>query len=148
MENNQNLETATAQWLYNTVIWLTPTISPVMKQSLLSVSANALRSCLYCEPEISFESLHLKCKKCTPKQVMLYQISLQLHKTLNLCNDTINTETIRVIEQTVFTRRQLNFEIYRNSKIGMNSQANKFYHITKLITLDKLDMSFVHLKKL
>ena len=30
----------------------------------------------------------------------------------------------------------------------MNTQANKFYHINKLIGLDKLNMSFVHYKKL
>ena len=62
---------------------------------------------------------------------------------------SIKTETIRVIEQTVFTRRQLTFEIYRNnnSKIGMNTQANKFYHISKLIALDKLNLGYVHFKK-
>ena len=31
---------------YNTTIWLTPEISTVTKQNLLSISANALRSCL------------------------------------------------------------------------------------------------------
>ena len=31
---------------YNSVIWLTPEISSVMKQSLLSISANAMRSCI------------------------------------------------------------------------------------------------------
>ena len=63
---------------------------------------------------------------------------------------SIKTETIRVIEQTVFTRRQLTFEIYRNnnSKIGMNTQANKFYHISKLIALDKLNLGYVHFKKI
>ena len=31
---------------YNSVIWLTPNLSPDLKQSLLSISACALRSCL------------------------------------------------------------------------------------------------------
>ena len=35
---------------YNSVIWLTPEINSVMKQSLLSVSANALRSCVMSNP--------------------------------------------------------------------------------------------------
>ena len=30
----------------------------------------------------------------------------------------------------------------------MNVQENKFYHITKLIGLDKLNLSYVHFKKL
>ena len=44
------------------------------------------------------------------------------------------------MEQSVFTQRQINFEIIRvnNNKIGMNTLANKFYHINKLIGLDKL----------
>ena len=134
----------------NAVIWLTPIILAAIKQSLLSVSANALRSCLHCESDISFETIHLKSKKCTPKQIMSYQIALQLHKTVNACYNSITTENICVFEQTVFTRRQLTFEIYRNnnSKIGMNTQANKFYHITKLIAPDKLNLSYVHFKKI
>ena len=68
---------------YNAVSWLTPEISCVMKQALLSVSANALRSCmLYNCPEISFERIRSICNKCTPKQITLYQIFLKLHKTI------------------------------------------------------------------
>ena len=135
---------------YNAVIWLTPSIMAPMKQSLLSASACALRSCLNCEPEISFESLHLKCNKSTPKQIMLYQAALQLHKTLNSCHNVITTETIRVLEQIVCTRRQLTFEIHRanNTKIGMNTQANKFYHITKMVSLDRLNLNYAHFKKI
>ena len=50
------------------------------------------------------------------------------------------------MEQSVFTCRQINFEILRcnKTKIGMNTQANKFYYMTKMIGLDKLDLTFVH----
>ena len=49
---------------YNAVLWLTPELSSVMKQALLSISANALRSCMmsYCN-DISFETIHKRCKK-------------------------------------------------------------------------------------
>ena len=30
----------------------------------------------------------------------------------------------------------------------MNTQANKLYHVTKMIGLDKLNLSFVHYKKI
>ena len=52
--------------------------------------------------------------------------------------------------QSVFTGRQITFEILRlnNNKIGMNTQANKLYHVTKMIGLDKLNLSFVHYKKI
>ena len=133
---------------YNSVVWLTPNLCPEMKQSLLSVSAHALRSCLNLNHEISFENVHKTSNKCTPKQIMLYQISLKLYKVLN--DPTIKTETIRVMEQIVFTSRQINFEIQRsyNTKIGMNTVENKFYHITKLIGLDKLNLSYAHYKKI
>ena len=42
------------------------------------------------------------------------------------------------------------FEIYRRKllKIGMNTNANKFYHLNKLIGLDKLNYNFGHFKKI
>ena len=44
---------------YNSNIWLTPSLSPDMKQNLLSISATALRSCLMHKGfDISFENLH------------------------------------------------------------------------------------------
>ena len=49
---------------YNAVIWLTPFLSCVLKQSLLSISANALRSCLRHDGfDISFEGIHKVHKK-------------------------------------------------------------------------------------
>ena len=133
---------------YNSVVWLTPTLCSEMKQSLLSISANALRSCLNLDYDLSFENVHIISKKCTPKQITLHQISLNLFKILN--DPLLRTETISVLEQSVFTRRQTNFEILRvnQTKIGMNTLANKFYHITKMIGLDKLNLSFVHYKKI
>ena len=57
---------------------------------------------------------------------------------------------MRALEQIVCTRRQLNFETFKNNayKIGMNTTGNKFYHVKRLIGLDKLNLSFIHYKKL
>ena len=109
-----------------------------MKQSLLSVSANALRSCLSLSFDISFENVHRISNKCTPNQIMLYQSSLKLHKMLN--DPIMTTEILHIIEQSVFTGRQITFEILslNNNTIGMNTQANKLYHITKMIGLVNL----------
>ena len=135
---------------YNSEIWLTPELNSSLKQSLLSTSAYALRSCLNVNDELSFVRLHEQCKKCTPKQIMLYKIALNVHKVLNDTAVSIKTETVRILEQTVFTRRQLTFKIYHNNqlRIGMNTNANKFYHINKLIGLEKLNYSYVHYKKI
>ena len=65
----------------NAVIWLTPDLNAQMRQNLLSISANALRTCLRRDCfDISFENLHRTCKKSTPKQIALYLSSLKLHK--------------------------------------------------------------------
>ena len=136
---------------YNAVIWLTPELSSSMKQSLLSISANALRSCTISNcTEISFERLHIISRKCTPSQIMSYQSSLQLFKTVNEIFDTCTSQSVELINNVICTGRQLNFEIIRNnrSKIGMNTHSNKFYHISKKISLDFLNLDFVHFKKL
>ena len=136
---------------YNSVVWLTPLVSAEMKQCLLSVSANALRSCLLQRSsEISFVKIHEICKKCTPAQIMSYQNSLFLHRFINEIFVHCTTEHVRVLNNVVCTSRQLNFEITRsnNVKIGMNTISNKLYHITKLVSLNNLNLSFVHFKKL
>ena len=111
---------------YNSVIWLTPNLSSEMKQSLLSISANALRSCLNLSFDVSFENVHKISNKCTPKQIMSYQISLNLHKTLN--DPVMKTETLRVIEQSVFTGRQITFEIFAitTSKLALTPKQTNF----------------------
>ena len=118
---------------YNSVLWLTPGLSAVLQQSLLSISANALRSCMLSfNSEISFENIHKKCKKCKPTQIMFYQTSLQLHKSINEIYDYCTSEHATLLNNIVCTRRQLKFEITRNNrgKIGMNTFSNKFYHVS------------------
>ena len=132
------------------MIWLTPRRSSVLKQSLLSIAANALRSCMMSNNcEISFESIHKICKKCTPTQIMSYQTSLQLYKTTNEIYEHCTSEHVTLLDNIVCTGRQLKFEIIRSnrSKIGMNTISNKFYHISKLITLSSLNLNFIHFKK-
>ena len=122
-----------------------------MKQNLLSISANALGTCLMrVNNDVSFESLLENCKKCTPKQITLYQSSLKLFKTLNENIDDLNFEQVTVIDQIRCSTRQLNFEIERNNafKIGMNTTSNKFNSLSKMISLGLLNLTFVHYKKL
>ena len=136
---------------YNAVIWLTPNLKSDLKQDLLSASACALRSCLTrSEHEISFLRLHKIHMKCTPDQIMLYQQALQLHKTINHVDFPQSFEYITVVDQTICTSRQLRFQIFKNnrSKIGLNTTANKLYCITNLVSLEMLNMTFVHFKKL
>ena len=71
-----------------------------MKQCLLSISANALRKCmLFNNSEISFERIHYVCKKCTPKQITLYQISLKLPKTINEMDQGRTFEHVTILRR-------------------------------------------------
>ena len=136
---------------YNASIWLTPSLSSDLKQSLLSVSANALRSCLMHEGlDISFENLHRTHSKCTPNQIMYYQLALSLHKTLNTDVLDLTFETITVLDQMICSRRQINFEIFRNSnrKIGFNTTANKFFYLNGKIGLELLNLTKIRFKKI
>ena len=91
---------------YNAVIWLTPNLSPNLKQSLLSISACALRSCLmHGGYEISFDNLHKTHKKCTPKQIMNYQIALKLHKLINEHDNVVSFEHVMVMDQMICHKR-------------------------------------------
>ena len=100
--------------------------------------------------EISFERTYQVCKKCTPKQITLYQISLNLHKIVGEMDKFFTFEHVTVITQIASAPRQLNFETFKNNKckIGMNTTVNKLYHISKLVGLDSLNLGFVHYKKL
>ena len=136
---------------YNSVIWLTSDISASLKHNLMSISANALRSCLMKENyDVSFENIHLKCKKSTPWQITLYQSSLKLHKTVNENLEDLTFEQITVLHQMVCTSRQVNFQVCRTNcfKIGLNTTANKLYALNNQIGLGMLNLSFVHFKKL
>ena len=89
---------------------MTPNLSSILKHNLLSTSANALRSCLMHEGfNVSFEDIHKVNKKCTPKQIMLYQISINLHKVMN-CD---KFEQFTILNQIICGRRQIKFENYK-----------------------------------
>ena len=128
---------------YNAVIWL--------KQNLLSISANALRSCLTNHVfDISFDALHKTHKKCTPSRIMYYQMSLNLYKIINSTDHELSFEVITVLNQIICSSRQLKFKILRNHnyKIGLNTTANKMYHMNDLVRFDLLYLKFVHHKKI
>ena len=84
-----------------------------------------------------------------PEQIMLYHLSLKLHKLLNGRENMLSFELVTVMDQMVCTRRQLNFKIMRNfnTKIGLNTTANKLYPLN-LINFDRINLTFVHFKKL
>ena len=99
--------------------------------------------------DISFENLHKTNKKCTPLQIMYYQMALNLFKTLNSQDHELSFETITVYDQIVCSRRQIKFQIHRDFtyKIGLNTTENKLYYLNNQIGLNLLDLNYVHYKK-
>ena len=134
---------------YNANVWLTTELNSQLKQSLLSISVNALKSCtMHDESLISFDDIHKRNSKCTPMQISMYQRSLILYKAIN--SEVFTHDTVSILTHMVCTSRQLKFEILRsfNSKIGLNTQANKLYPLNGKIGLDFLNMGFVQYKKI
>ena len=78
--------------------------------------------------------------KCTPNQIIMYQIALTLFKTINKNLPAPSTELVRLLDQVICTSRQVMFQLHKTnrSKIGKNTNENKHYHINKLIVMDKL----------
>ena len=81
---------------------------------------------------------------------MQYQLALNLHRTLNLDVHELSFEVVTVFDQLICTRRQILFQIFRNSntKIGLNTTANKFFYLNNMIGLDHLNLSFIRFKRL
>ena len=77
---------------------------------------------------------------------MHYQLALNLHRTLNLDVQEISFEVITVFEQLICIRRQIMFQIFRNSntKIGFNTNANKLFYLNNQIGLEHLNLSCIH----
>ena len=105
----------------------------------MSLSENALRTCIMKDNyDVSFENIHVRCKKCTPPpQITLYQSSLNLHKTVNENLEDLTFEQISTFTQIICTSRQTTFD-----------SSNKFYALKNKISLDMLNVNYVHFKKL
>ena len=135
---------------YNASIWLTPELSASCKHGLLSVSSYALRTCFANNAnDISFVNLQKLNKKCTPNQIMMYQLSLNLYASLNENFTVPSNQMVGLLDQIICTGRQTLFELWKgnNSKIGMNMNENKLYPLNKLILMDNLPWSFACFKK-
>ena len=80
---------------------------------------------------------------------MYYQLSLNLHKTLPNEEADLSFETITLLDQIICTGRQLNFQIHKqcNIKIGLNTNANKFYPLSNKLSLSMLDLKFFQFKR-
>ena len=133
---------------YNSEIWLSNSLKQELKQSLLSASANAIRSCIPLQNRfISFEAIHKNCNQFTPTQMGYYKLSILLHKLYNSATHCKDWRDLA--NQIVITRRQTRFRIFKsnNFKIGMNILSNRFFVLNDRIELNDLDLTLPCFKK-
>ena len=127
---------------YNSEIWHLPTLSPQLKQSLLSASATALKITQKVQNRMqSFVNIHLECKRALPEQMIVYKHALLLHKLYN--KNSPETEWIALNFQQLLTSRQLNFTINKTNrtKVGNNILANRLHILNNKIVLSDLNES-------
>ena len=99
---------------YNSEIWLSNGLKHELKQSLLSASANAIRSCIPLNNRfISFEAIHKECNQLTPKQVGYYKLSILLHKLYNSSDQS--TDWRDLANLIIVTRRQTMFKTFKSN---------------------------------
>jgi hypothetical protein len=128
---------------YNSDIWLIPSLSPNLKQQLLSASASALKMCNNnYDNTISFDQLHSINKRATPIQLMSYKHSLLLHKIFN--NQLYFKDWLSLNFQQTFNARNNTVNIVDTSriKIGKNIAINRLKIINGKIPYDWLNLSW------
>ena len=69
---------------YNSEIWHLPSLNLELKKKLISISAKAVKTCMYYPDNfILFENIHRMNNRAMPDQIMTYKTAIQLHKIYN-----------------------------------------------------------------
>ena len=132
---------------YNAEIWHLPSLSPNLKQKMLSVSSAPLKICTKNYNDmISFKTLHLMNNRALPSQITTYKHALCLHKLYN--SESTNDDWLSLFFNQNFNARH-KFTQFSNTaryKIGSNLLHNRFTFLNGKIELDWLNLSFNQLK--
>ena len=128
---------------YNSEVWHLPTLSPNLKQKLLSASSAPLKICTKnYNNMISFEALHLINNRALPNQITFYKHALCLHKLYN--SDSTNSNWLSLFLNQNFNARYkfTQFSNIARYKIGSNLLHNRFTVLNGKIELDWLNLPF------
>ena len=127
---------------YKSEIWHLPSLSPPLKQLLLSASAAALKLTQKIPNRMqSFINIHIECKRALPEQMILYKHSILLHKLYN--NKLPEVEWTALNFQQSLTTRQTKFVVIKNQnrKVGNNILTNRLHILNNKILLNDLNDS-------
>jgi hypothetical protein len=132
---------------YCSEVWHLPTLSPNLKQILLSASANALKLCYNkYDRSLSYIELHKQSQRALPVEVCAYKHSLLLYKVVR--EEQPKREWIGLNFQMINTRRQQFFETSNTSnyKVGNNILINRLSSLNRKILLQDLNLPFESFK--
>ena len=124
-------------------IWLLPSLSPPLKQKLLSASASAMKIVTKnYDRMVSFEQLHRLAARATPNEISKYKHSLLLHKVYN--DQTESKDWIDMNQSQNFNGRNTKFNIIDTSKfkIGKNQLCNRLTCINNEVELEMLNLTY------
>ena len=133
---------------YNSEIWQINTLSPRLKQLLLSASAKALKTCMRFNDRFeSFEALHDRAHRATPARYSLYKHAQMLHKLYNAREPDI--EWINLNFQHQFSMRQGHIIVAKtnNLRVGENIIVNRLSILNNKIPLEWLNLPYGAFKK-
>ena len=132
---------------YNSEIWHLPSLKGILKQKLLSSSAQAIKCCVkYCTRDVSFVNLHAMYNRATPDQFMLYKNAISLFKLYNGTDYTIEWAALNFNQ--ILTSRQTKFMTIKANKrkVGINAIANRLNGLNNKIPFSWLNLSYVTFK--
>lgn len=128
---------------FNSEVWHIPSLNHVLKQKLLSTSANALKMALnYPQELISFQNLHRMTDRATPEMFSNYKLALLLFKTFN--DKFPLQEWTQLNFSIILTTRQSKFAINRNNRlcVGNNAICNRLNVLNDKIPLTWLNKNY------
>ena len=128
------------QFCTHSEIWHLPNLKCNLKQKLLSVSANAIKICMfYPDPMISFIKIHVTNKSALPDSLMQYKLAIQLFKLYYPTSPSI--EWIKLNTNQTLTSQQSTFSILKTNckKVGLNILVNRLSVLNRIIPLSWLN---------
>ena len=149
----ENVSNVFSVLYYNSEIWHIPSLKNELKKKMTSISAKAIKTCMYYPDRmISYENTHKMNNRAMPEAFMSYKTAIQLHKVYNQTDPSL--DWINLHFDQILTSRQTEFLISKTNKtkVGLNILSNRFAILNGLIPLRWLNLNIdtykIHCKKL
>ena len=132
---------------YNSEIWHLPSLKSELKQKLVSISARAIKSCMYYPDNmISYKNIHKMNNRAMPEAIMQYRLATQLFK--RTITTIIPMTGFFYNKNQIFTSRQTMFMALKsnNTKVGIIILSNRLPILNRKIPINWLNESLMSFK--